>query len=96
MTTTMPKPTTGDRALDAAIRAGFRIVQHRPIHPRSYYLHGLAHIDGRALEIRTELGTGRLISAQGRNRTFWPTTRLAARTVPAVERLVNQTRRVAS
>jgi hypothetical protein len=82
-----PAPTTGQLALNVALRAGFRIVGHGP--SRGEYWHKLTHPDGRVLHVFTELGAGRLLRAQGYNRNRWNTTRLAVRSLPALTRLLD-------
>lgn len=85
-TTTAPQSTTGEQAVNAALVAGFEIARHAAtVHG---YWHDMTHPDGRRVSVYTALGSGRLVSAQGYNRNLWNTTRLAARSVPALERML--------
>lgn len=81
-----PKPTTGEQALNAALRAGFTITRHAGT--AFGHFHDLRHTDGRSLTIYTITGTGRFQSAQGHNRHRWNTPRLSAHSVPALRRML--------
>jgi hypothetical protein len=83
-----PHTTTGETARNAALAAGFELIRHGAETAHGTYFHLYRHTDGRALALRTALGTGRFVAAQGRNRQAWNTTRLAARSIPALVRLL--------
>lgn len=81
--------TKAEEAIKAALDAGFEVTRHLPDPNNSAYYHELEHADGRRLTISTSLGAGgRFLSADGRNRSRWTTTRLAARSLPALKRLL--------
>lgn len=80
--------TTGDQAVDAALAAGFEITRHAPQPKAGTYFHELVHADGRMLVIDTALDTGRFVNAQGYSRACWNTSRLNARSLTALARLL--------
>lgn len=64
-----PTKTSGERALDIAMAAGFEIRRHGPTSSGGgYYFHDLTAADGRRLSLHTGLGTGRFLKA----RASWP------------------------
>jgi hypothetical protein len=86
MTTSTPRMTTGEQALNAALRAGFEVTRHGRDNYRGTYFHTLDHADGRSLHVYAVPTTGRFISAQGYGP--WFTRVRAARSLPALGRLL--------
>lgn len=89
-TTTTPKPTTGERAVNLAVAAGFEITEQGADRPRNTYLRILDHADGRRLTIDTQPDDTRFVRARGYHcgGFWWNTTRLTVRSVPALARLL--------
>lgn len=87
------KVTTGEKAIDAAMKAGFEIASHGV--SRGTYLHVLRDAAGREIYLRTELGTGRLVKANADATRFevgdlyWSWVGgAAARSIPAFAKLL--------
>jgi hypothetical protein len=87
-TTTATATSTGDAALNLTMAAGFEVTRHFADHQRGMYVHVMTHADGRTLRLYRALGTGRFCNAQGYDRPRWNTTTLAARSIPALQRLL--------
>ncbi|RKR92710.1 hypothetical protein BDK92_7188 [Micromonospora pisi] len=85
-TRTAPKATTGTKAINTALDAGFEITEHGATNGR--YRHHLVAADGRALIIDTALGTGRFLNAEGRSRSYWNASYLGARSLKALRELL--------
>ncbi|MFI1197680.1 hypothetical protein ACH4T9_31090 [Micromonospora sp. NPDC020750] len=90
MQTTAPAPTKAEQAINAALVAGFEITRHLPNPRAGTYHHELTHPDGRGLTIATSLGSGgRFIRAQGGAWRLWASTRMSVRSLPALQRLLD-------
>lgn len=87
-TTTAARATTADAALNLAMAAGFEVAQHGADQRRGMYVHTLTHQDGRSLLMYRTLNDGRFCTAQGYDRQKWNTTKLSARSIPALQRLL--------